>query len=78
MHSIFLSDLSILGASVTCLGMKTVVIAEEGTVMEVEAEVGMVVAVVDAMEVETALEVEVVVGEVMEAAAAVMEEVVAA
>ena len=58
--------------------MKTVVIAEEGTVMVVEAEVGMVVAVVDAMEVETALEVEVVVGEVMEAAAAVMEEVVAA
>ena len=58
--------------------MKTVVIAEEGTVMVVEAEVGMVVAVVDAMEAETALEVEVVVGEVMEAAAAVMEEVVAA
>ena len=58
--------------------MKTVVIAEEGTVMVVEAEVGMAVAVVDAMEVETALEVEVVVGEVMEAAAAVMEEVVAA
>ena len=58
--------------------MKTVVIAEEGTVMVVEAEVDMVVAVVDAMEVETALEVEVVVGEVMEAAAAVMEEVAAA
>ena len=58
--------------------MKTVVIAEEGTVMVVEAEVGMVVAVVDAMEAETALEVEVVVGEVMEAAAAVMEEVAAA
>ena len=58
--------------------MKTVVIAEEGTVMEVEAEEGMVVVVVDAMEVETALEVEVVVGEVMEAAAAVMEEGVAA
>ena len=58
--------------------MKTVVIAEEGTVMVVVAEVGMVVAVVDAMEVETALEVEVVVGEVMEAAAAGMEEVAAA